>query len=163
MIAMSPATYSRTQIILHWTVVLLVLFQIVFSSDIVQAWTARIDSTLPNVPTPHPHAIAGMAIFALMAWRLVLRFRRGVPALPANDPPLIKLAANVTHVLLYVLLLGMPLSGGVAWFLGVEAAAFAHSTARLVLVPLIALHFAAALAQHFWFKTDVLKRMLGMA
>lgn len=160
---MSPTTYSRTQIALHWIVVLLVLFQIVFHEDIVQAWMARMDGTVPNVPTPNVHALAGIAIFALMAWRLVLRLRRGVPALPANDPPVLKLAANVTHILLYVLLLGMPLSGAVAWFLGVEAAAFAHSTARLLLIPLIVLHFAAALAQHFWFKTDVLKRMLGLA
>jgi cytochrome b561 len=30
-----------------------------------------------------------------------------------------------------------------------------------ILVALVLLHALAALVQHFWFKTDVLKRMLG--
>jgi len=160
---MAPTTYSRMQIILHWTVVVLVLFQIVFHDGIVALWDARMDGTIPNVPTPDLHAAAGTLIFVLMAWRLALRLRRGVPDLPKDQHPALKLAASATHILLYVLLLGMPLSGLAAWVFGLELAAQMHSTARLLLIPLIALHFAAALAEHFWFKTDVLKRMLGRA
>ena len=160
---MASTSYSRTQITLHWTVLVLVLFQLLLNDDIVRLWTGRMSGTIPNEPTPHVHAAVGVLIFALMVWRLVLRLRRGVPALPANEHPALKLAANGTHILLYVLLLGMPISGSVAWFLGVEMAGQAHSAARFALIPLIALHFAAALAQHFWFKTDVLKRMLGRA
>ena len=45
----------------------------------------------------------------------------------------------------------------------VGPAAQAHSVAEKLLIVLVALHVLAALAQHFWFKTDVLKRMLGSA
>lgn len=160
---MAPTTYSRMQIILHWTVVVLVVFQLVFHDGIVALWDARMDGTIPNVPTPDLHAAAGVLIFALMAWRLTLRLRRGVPELPKDQNPVLKLAASTTHILLYILLLGMPISGLTAWMFGLEVPAQLHSAARLVLIPLIALHFAAALAEHFWFRTNVLKRMLGRA
>ena len=160
---MAPATYSKTQIALHWVIMLLVLFQILAHDEIVRLWTGRMDSTLPNVATPNVHVAIGILILALVGWRLVLRLRRGVPALPASEHPSLKLVASGTHILFYVLLIGMPLSGATAWILGVAPAARAHSIAEKLLILLIALHVLAAMAQHFWFKTDVLKRMLGRA
>ena len=79
---------------------------------------------------------------------------------PESEHPALQFLANLIHVLLYILLLTMPLSGAVAWFFGVEAAANAHSLARFVLLPSVLLHIAGALANHFWFKTDVLRRMM---
>ena len=158
---MAPATYSKTQIALHWVVMLLVLFQIVLHDEIAQLWSDRMDGTLPNVPTPNAHVAVGFLILVLVVWRLALRLRRGVPALPASEHPALKVVASATHILFYVVLIGMPLSGAAAWILGVVPAAQAHSVAEKVLIALIALHVLAALAQHFWFKTDVLRRMLG--
>lgn len=158
---MTPKTYSKTQVALHWTVVVLVLFQVFLHDDIVRIWTGRMDGTLPNEVTPNLHAAVGLLIFALVVWRLVLRLRRGVPAPPATEHPALRLVASATHILFYVLLLGMPISGSVAWFLGKDVAAQAHSLAGKILVALVLLHALAALVQHFWFKTDVLKRMLG--
>ena len=160
---MAPATYSKTQIALHWIVVVLVLFQILAHDEIAQLWDGRMDGTLPNAPTPNVHAAVGFLILALVIWRLVLRLRRGVPALPADEHPVLKLVASGTHILFYVLLIGMPLSGAAAWIFGAAPAALAHSVAEKLLIPLIGLHVLAALLQHFWFKTDVLKRMLGRA
>ena len=158
---MTPKTYSKTQVALHWMVLLLVLFQIFLHDDILRIWTGRMDGTLPNEVTSNLHVVVGLLIFALVVWRLVLRLRRGVPALPSSEHPALKLVASATHILFYVLLLGMPISGSVAWFFGVNVAAQAHSMAGKILLALILLHALAALAQHFWFKTDVLKRMLG--
>lgn len=160
---MSSAAYSRTQIILHWVVAALVLFQLFLHGSIVEAWTGRMNGSLPNQPTPDLHVIAGVLIFGLVVWRLILRFTRSVPALPTQEPRLLKVVATGTHLLFYVLLLAMPLSGAAAWFLGAEPAALAHSLARFALIPLLALHVLAALAHHFWFRTNVLRRMLGRA
>lgn len=160
---MTPSNYSKTQIALHWIVMLLVSFQILMHDEIVQLWTGRMSGTLPNLATPNVHVAVGFLIFALVVWRLVLRLTRGVPALPASEHPALKLVASATHILFYVLLIGMPLSGTAAWILGVAQAAQVHSIAEKLLIALIALHALAALAQHFWFKTDALKRMLGRA
>lgn len=158
---MEPASYSRTQIVLHWVIAALVFFQIAMHEGIVQAWAGRMDGTLPNEPTPNPHVIAGVLILVLVLWRLALRRRRGVPGLPEDEHPALKALATGTHWLFYILLIAMPLTGMGAWIAGSDAMATLHSAARLVLIPLVLLHVVAALAQHFWFRTDVLRRMLG--
>lgn len=160
---MTPSNYSKIQIALHWIIALLVLFQIIVHDEIVRLWSGRIDGSLPNAATPNVHVAVGFLILALVVWRLVLRLTRGVPALPDSEHPVLKLAASGAHILFYVLLIGMPLSGAAAWILGVAPAAQAHSIAENLLIALIGLHVLAALAQHFWFKTDVLKRMIGRA
>jgi len=159
----SPETYSKSQIILHWLIVVLVFFQFILNDGIVKIWQDRMSGAIENVPSINPHALAGILIFILMGWRLWLRIKRGVPALPESESAASKFVANATHILLYVFILGMPISGAAAWFFGLELSAQVHATAKFALIPLIALHLLAALAHHFWFKTNVLKRMLGMS
>ena len=82
--------------------------------------------------------------------------------MPGGNPLLEKLAAAV-HFILYALLLVMPISGSVAWFFGIEAAGEAHSMARFVLLPAVLLHVAGALAHHFLFRDETMKRMVRPA
>ncbi len=154
--------FSKTQIYLHWAIALMVIFQILLNEGIVNLWKQRMDGTIENIATPNPHAIVGISIFVLMAWRLLERLRHGVPALPPSESPIMGLISKATHYIFYALLLLMPLSGAVAWFFGVEVAANTHSLAKFVLVPLIVLHFSAAMLHHFVLKTNVFKRMLGI-
>lgn len=151
--------YSRTQVILHWIVVLLIVGQYLLSGGIGAAWQGRLDGSLPNKPFPNPHAIIGMVILALTLWRLVLRRRLGAPALPAEEPQALKLVAMVTHVAFYLLLIAMPVSGALAWVGGLEVPADAHEIAAKVMLALIALHIAGAVVQQFVLRTDVMARM----
>lgn len=159
----SPKSYSKTQIALHWSIAALVIFQILAHDDIQHLWRQRMNGVIPNEFTPHPHALIGIVILVLVVWRLWLRFTRGTPALPDKEHPALRFIASATHFLFYALLVLMPISGALAWFGGFAQPASVHSLMEKILIPLIALHVAAALAQHFWFKTDVLKRMLGRA
>ena len=163
MTAKSPAGYSSTQIMLHWTVAVLVLFNILAHDGMEHMWNAysrgrEIESG--DVTFAYAHIVVGATIFVLALWRLYLRFTRGAPALPAQEHPALKFVAHATHFLIYALIIGMPISGAVAWFLGVEAAAGAHSAAKNVLIVLILLHVAGALVQHFVMKTNVLIRLM---
>ncbi|MCU0830758.1 MAG: cytochrome b/b6 domain-containing protein [Rhizobiaceae bacterium] len=158
-----PAGYSKLQIRLHWLVALLILFQIVGHDGVEEAFDAYMDGGVPggfDLALAWAHVVSGLAIWVFAAWRLWLRFTRGVPAHPGGASKLDVYASNAVHVVLYGLLLLMPVSGSAAWFLGIEAAADGHSNARFILLPAVLLHIAGALAQHFWFKTDVLKRMM---
>lgn len=159
----APATYSKIQIFLHWLIAALVIFQIVFHESIAEQWEARMEGVVPNEPVPNLHALFGMLIFLLVLARLWFRLARGVPAAPESEHPALRLAASATHALFYLLLFAMPISGTFAWFLGFELPAELHEMAAKILIPLVALHVLAALAHHFWFKTNVLKRMLGKA
>ena len=53
----------------------------------------------------------------------------------------------------------MPLSGSVAWFGGVEAAAQGHNVLKIVLLALVALHLVGALYHQFVLRDGTLARM----
>ena len=57
------------------------------------------------------HKPLGIAILVLALIRLAVRLRYGAPALPADLPEPMKLAAHLSHYALYALMIGMPLLG----------------------------------------------------
>lgn len=128
------------------------------------------------------HKATGILILALVALRILWRFKHTPPALPADMKPYEKLLAKGAHYALYLAMIIMPLSG---WgmssagghpisFFGLftvpplveknkELGGFFHETheiAGYAVIVLIAFHFAAALYHHFVRKDDVLKRMI---
>ena len=159
-----PDNYSSLQIGLHWAVALLIVFQFLGHGGMEAVWRAFSEGGTPEsdeVVNAYFHAGAGLTIFVLALWRVYLRFTRGAPPLPENEPAAFKGLAHLTHFLIYLLIIGMPISGSVAWFLGVEPAANAHALASTVLFWLVVLHVLGALAQHFVLRTNVLTRMIA--
>ncbi|MES2970396.1 MAG: cytochrome b/b6 domain-containing protein, partial [Pseudomonadota bacterium] len=79
----APKGYSVTQIRLHWIVAGLIVLQLIFGEGIKDAFDiiedggpARYDLVTIS------HIAAGALVLAFAVWRLALRARRGVPALP---------------------------------------------------------------------------------
>lgn len=156
----APSGYSRAQIILHWLIAALILFQLVFHEGMVVAFDARMEGGVP-AGNPVPHIVAGSAILILAAIRLFIRLRHGAPPAPAGQPAVLGIVANIVHWGIYVLLFALPISGLVAWFVGAEPAAMAHGgPLRLALIAFVLLHIAGALVQQFVLRTGVLMRML---
>lgn len=152
--------YSATQIGLHWFVFLAVVYQLIFNEEIGHAWRSiRRGEEVAFSPWIAAHVFLGIAILALVLWRIALRFMRGAPKPPEHEPVVLKIAAGLTHLGLYALLILMPVSGLAAWFGGVEAAGEVHEAMQVLIIALICLHVAGALYQQFVLKTDVLTRM----
>ncbi len=162
-VSTAPSGYTGVQIALHWIVAVLIGFQIVAHDGMEAAWQAAVRGGVVSgldTTMAYTHIAAGVAIWLFAAWRLVLRVRYGVPPLPENEPPALKLVAHGIHLILYLVLLLMPISGAVAWFGGAEGAAEAHELMKFVLLPAVLIHVAGALFQHYWIKSDVLRRMV---
>lgn len=158
-----PKGYSGTQIMLHWAIAGLVVIQFLINQGMEESFTAFMrGGTVPaeTLRMANLHAISGGAIFVLALWRLWLRFTRGVPALPAEEPTATRLLARATHALFYALLIGMPVAGAAAWYLGIAGAGRAHGLAAYLLLGLIGLHLAGVLVQFFVFKSGVPGRIL---
>jgi cytochrome b561 len=155
-----PARYSAAQIAVHWMIAVLVGFEILFSDIAEERWQARMQGEIANEPMPNPHAIIGILVLGLTCWRLGLRVLRGAPPPPPDEHPLATGAARAVYVAFYILLFAVPLSGFTAWWFGVPLPAQAHGLIADILIALILIHVGAALAHHFWFRTDVLRRML---
>ncbi|MBB6303759.1 cytochrome b [Rhizobium leucaenae] len=155
--------YSPLQRVLHWTIALLVFFNLLFPDDM-NAWhriVRRGGSPSPDdVSAANVHAYVGIIILVLALVRLGIRYTQGVPEETTSEPALFRIAARMAHVALYVLLFAMPLSGIAAYYLGVEALGSVHAgILKVLLWALIIAHVTGALAHQFYWKTDVLRRM----
>ena len=172
-----PTRYSAVAQGFHWLIAALIVLQFTFG------WTA---AELPlgarKLARLDLHKSFGMTILMLAVLRLLWRLFNRPSELPADMTPIEKKLARATHVLFYVLLFVMPLTGwimssaknySVSWFhqftwpnlIAPNERAFdllrtTHDTLSWLLFALALLHILAALKHHFWNKDDVLKRML---
>lgn len=155
-----PTHYSRIQIILHWAVALLIVFQFIAHEPMSEAWDAvRKGVEISFNPLVAAHVFAGIAVLVLALWRLALRLTRGVPPLPEEEPAAQKMVAHGVHWGLYGLMILVPISGGAAWFGGIHAAAEAHEVLKALILALVVLHVIGALYHQFILKTNIMERM----
>ena len=93
-------------------------------------------------------------------WRSAVIQADGVPPSSPLEPAIFRVVAKIAHVLLYGLLIGMPVTGMAAYYLGYDGAGDVHADIlKVALWALIAGHVLGALTHQFYWKTNVLRRM----
>lgn len=175
-----PQIWSRMARLFHWLIALLILLQAG-----VGLYMGSMRPSPDVIPYYDFHKSLGITILLLavlrLGWRLVQKRPAEIPM-----PGWQTLSARLTHVLLYVLLFALPLSGywmdsasalrPLYWWgwiriphlLGggeqmADLTEEAHVILFWALVVVTALHVAAALKHHFVDRDDTLRRMLPMA
>lgn len=169
--------YTGVAVALHWLVALLILGSFVVGTYMVNLglspWKLKVYSW---------HKWTGVTIFLLVALRLAWRVTHCPPALPAAVAAWQRHAAAIAHVLLYLLMLAVPLSGWVMSSAGgfpvvyfgafqlpdlvakdkglFEVMKSVHFGLNKALLLLVLLHVAAALKHHYVDRDDVLARMV---
>lgn len=169
--------YNNLSVSLHWlvAVTVLALFALGF-------WMVDLTYYSSWYKTaPHWHKSAGVLLAVLVAFRLLWKVISRVPKPLASHSSLQQRLATTVHVVLYVLLLGILLTGylistadgrGIqvfSWFqlpgLGelfaeqADIAGFAHKWCAYVLIVLVFIHAVSALKHHFIDKDTTLRRM----
>ena len=130
------------------------------------------------------HKWVGVTVFMFAIARIFWRTSHTPPALPGSLPRWQKLASHITHMLLYVLIVAVPLSGWLmssakgfqtVWFgvlpipdligkdkdLG-NLLMGVHKGLNFTLFALVAMHITAAIKHHFIDKDNILRRMLPL-
>jgi cytochrome b561 len=167
--------YSSIARALHWILAILIIFNLFlgFAHD-----------ALPREWKVMPiHKSIGLSVLALTVARILWRFTRETPPLPAAMPVWEKRAAHVTHFAFYAFMLVMPLTGWIMssagdqplnWFFLFDVPKFAvskgdaivgisgesHEIMGFAWAVLIIVHVLAALRHHFILKDGVLRRMI---
>lgn len=156
----APAEFTTLQKRLHWIVVVLIAAQYIALDSMGRPFRQLIETgEAPYTTVTIGHIAVGVLLFALTAWRLAVRLRHGAPEAPAEEPPTFAKLAKIAHAAIYVLVLGLPISGGVAWFAGIHAVGDVHEIGTNILLTLVILHIAAVAAHQFWWKTGLIRRM----
>ena len=160
-----PGTrYSFVQIALHWLVVLLIAEQYATSAAILRTHGYRPLGKPPDPLDMTLHAIhtrVGLAIFMLVALRLVLRLMRGTPSrLTALPPWRARLSVAVQYAL-YCVLLAEAAAGAVAsyfwWPMSV-----AHKALFWMLLALVVAHLGGACLSFAARPRETLYRIAGI-
>ncbi len=159
----SPAGYSGTQILLHWLIAALVLFQVFFGDGMEHAYHALLKGKEANpsdVQEANIHVYVGFAGLALAVLRVIIRWTRGVPNAPTGQSGIKRWIAAATQYILYAIICVMPVTGAMAWFLGYATVGELHSYGEWLIYAAVLVHLAGALMQHYVAKTNVLVRMI---
>lgn len=97
--------FTPAQRAIHWLMALCILAMLFIGVGMV-ATVTPLYLTLVAIHKP-----LGIAVLVLALLRLVLRLKYGAPPLPASMPPAMQLAARLSHVVFYALMLALPLIG----------------------------------------------------
>ncbi|MBN8713518.1 MAG: cytochrome b [Xanthomonadales bacterium] len=178
MVITAPARYTRTAIVLHWLIFLLLIVQFIVG------WSMpHIGRNTPVTTLISVHFSLGVLILALIVVRLAWRLTHAAPPQDASVPRWQANLAQVVQWLLYLLLLVVPLLGWlnasyrgmpITFFemfpvpplLATHAAGWSWTgdihiaVAEYGILVLAGLHIAAALYHHFIRHDRVLQRML---
>jgi cytochrome b561 len=170
--------YTHTAIFFHWLIALLIIGT--FSLGLVMTDIPGITPT--KLKYFSWHKWAGVTVLTLATLRLLWRLLNPAPDYPASMPDWQQRAAHGLHLLLYVLIFAVPLSGYFYTLAaGVPVVYFGlvplpvliapnpelkpllkglHYWLNMVLAGAVGLHLAAALKHQFIDRDGVLKRML---
>jgi cytochrome b561 len=97
--------FTPLQRLLHWLVAICILAMLFVG-------VGMVSTIMPKYLTLVSfHKSLGIVILVLALIRLVVRLGSGAPPLPADLPEPMKLAAQLSHYALYILMIGMPLIG----------------------------------------------------
>lgn len=172
--------YGLVAISLHWVVALSVI-----GLAILGLWMVDLSYYSPWYRSaPFWHKSIGLAVFAVMLFRLLWRCFNPRPAHLPNHSGWERSLAAVVHMLLYLLLLVIVLSGylistatgqGISFFgwfdvpalvsglpAQADRAGSVHYWVAMAVLVLAGLHALGALKHHFIDRDDTLRRMLGL-
>jgi cytochrome b561 len=169
--------YTRTAIVLHWAIALMLLGQLALGW-----WMIDIPKSPPGVRAYwfNLHKSIGLTIGALVLVRLLWRMGHPAPILPTAVPAWQRFAAKVSHFTLYACLVILPVTGYLGSnftkypiiFLGTRLPHWGwdaptwkalcsdiHYATVIVFMILITVHAAAALKHLFVNRDGVFQRM----
>ncbi len=181
--------YTAVAIALHWLIAIAIILQLASGLWMTDAIDEPATQNLA-FQVYQWHKSLGLTVLILSLLRLLWRLTHHAPGLPGGMAAWERLAAKLTHVLFYVLMIGLPLTGWVVvsaskfglptlyWGLfewphlpfadmapdakaGLEGTfGEVHEMLAYVTIALLVLHIGAALKHHIINHDDVLGRML---
>jgi cytochrome b561 len=173
--SVSSSRYSTVAVILHWLIAALMIYMILFGEDLIRN---PVGTFYPSL-----HASIGISVLILSLVRLGWRVMNPPPPLPSTMKPWEVTISRITHGLFYILMIGLPLTGLMAFTHQLPKETILSGTTLFGIAPvpglpdlggigdnlhglsskvaevLIILHVIAALKHQFWDKDHLLKRM----
>ena len=106
--SLADRRYGAVSMTLHWVIALLILIQIGIGWYMNEALPDHSPAQAAILPV---HISVGLTILLLVLARIAVRLTHPAPPLPAGMPLWERILARTSHVLFYLLMLALPLTG----------------------------------------------------
>ncbi len=167
--------YGRIAKFFHWLIAILIICMLIAGFTMI-----NMQANLQKWQIYSIHKATGLVVLILVFLRFIWRAINIKVDYAANIPNWMRLLANISHKLLYMMMFAMPISGiGMSLFAKHEISFYGlfiikpfepnfllakflasiHFYSAILLVFLISIHIAAALFHHFILKDNTLRKI----
>ena len=157
-----PTHYNKFHILIHWLVVFIILIQMVTGDKIALEFSAFRDQSInidENTSNGQIHMLGGLFIILLMAIRVFLRIKFGVPAptKKTNDP--LKFLSTFVHLGIYLILFAIPITGLLAFSTINVNLGIAHKILVNILYLFVIIHLIGVAFHQIFLGDNIMERI----
>ena len=157
-----PTHYNRFHILIHWLVVVTILLQMITGDKIaLEFFELRNDAIKNdgNKSNSQIHILGGLFIFSLMAIRVFLRIKFGVPVPTKETNSLLKPISAFVHLGIYLVLFAIPLTGLAAFLTLNVDLGIAHKVLINILYVFVIIHLIGVAYHQIFLGDNIMQRI----
>ena len=157
-----PTHYNKFHILIHWLVVVIILIQMITGDKIALEFLAIRNQAINidgNTSNSQIHMLGGLFIILLMAIRVFLRIKFGVPAptKKTNDP--LKFLSTFVHLGIYLILFAIPITGLLAFSTINVDLGLAHKILVNILYLFVIIHLIGVAFHQIFLGDNIMERI----
>ena len=157
-----PTHYNKFHIFIHWLVVVIILLQMITGDKIALEFLALRNQSINvdgNTSNSQIHMLGGLFIILLMAIRVFLRIKFGVPAptKKTNDP--LKFLSTFVHLGIYLILFAIPITGLLAFSTINVNLGIAHKILVNILYLFVIIHLIGVAFHQIFLGDNIMERI----
>lgn len=157
-----PTHYNKFHILIHWLVVIVILLQMNTGDKIALEFLALRNEGIKNdgnTSNSQIHILGGLLLILLMAIRVFLRIKFGVPAptRKTNDP--LKFLSTFVHLGIYLILFAIPITGLLAFSTVNVELGIAHKDLVNVLYIFVIIHLIGVAYHQIFLADNIMERI----
>ena len=157
-----PRHYNKFHIFIHWLVVVIILLQMITGDKVALEFLALRNQAIEidgNTSNSQVHMLGGSFIILLMAIRVFLRRKFGVPAptKKTNDP--LKFLSTFVHFGIYLVLFAVPITGLLAFSTSNVDLGLAHKILVNILYLLVIIHLIGVAFHQIFLGDNIMERI----
>ena len=157
-----PSQYNKFHVLIHWLVVLTILLQMISGDNIASEFLTLRNSPITNeasTSNSQIHILGGLLIFLLMAIRVFLRIKFGVPVPTKETNSLLKRLSAFVHLGIYLVLFAIPLTGLAAFLTLNVDLGIAHKVLINILYVFVIIHLIGVAYHQIFLGDNIMQRI----
>ena len=157
-----PTHYNKFHILIHWLVVVIILFQMITGDKIALEFLALRNEAITNngnTSNSQIHILGGIFIFLLMAIRIFLRIKFGVPIPTKKTNALLQFFSIFVYLGIYFVLFAIPITGLSAFLTVNVDLGIAHKILVNILYLFIMIHLIGVAYHQIFLGDNIMQRI----